>query len=117
MLVKIGLKWSQYNRGEVEVLKAVLDSGEAEVIALGQELKADFVLLDNREPRIFASAVDLKVMGTIGIIKLGWQKGLIKEPVKELYRLRANGFWIDNQLIERFKSDVLWGKHIASIKS
>lgn len=93
------------NRNEVEVLQAVLDEGESEVIALGQELNADLLLLDNREPRFFAKTVNLTVMGTVGIIKLAWQRSLIKEPVKELYKLRLNSFWIDDKLIEQLKKE------------
>lgn len=52
------------------MLQAVLDEGEAEVVSLGQEMKADLLLLDNREPRLFARTVNLKVMGTVGIIRL-----------------------------------------------
>jgi hypothetical protein len=33
------------NKNEVEVLQAVLDEGESEVIVLGQELKTDILLL------------------------------------------------------------------------
>ena len=77
--------------------------GESEVIALGQELNADILLLDNREPRLFARAANLNVIGTVGIIKLAWDKGFIKEPVKELYKLRLNGFWIGDKLIDKFK--------------
>ncbi len=91
------------NRQEVDVLQALLDIGESEVIALGQELNANILLLDNREPRLFARAVNLKVIGTVGIIKLAWDKGFIKEPVKGLYKLRLNGFWIDDKLIDKFK--------------
>ncbi|MBI4681237.1 MAG: DUF3368 domain-containing protein [Nitrospirae bacterium] len=91
------------NRQEVSALQTVLDEGEAEVIALGQEIKADLLLLDNKEPRLFAKTVDLKVIGTVGIIRLAWQKGLIKSPLEELYRLKANGFWIDDSLIDIFR--------------
>ena len=49
------------NRQEVEALQTVLDEGESEVIALGQELEADLLLLDNREPRLFAKTINLKV--------------------------------------------------------
>lgn len=94
------------NKNEVEALQTVLDKGESEVIAMGQELSADLLLLDNREPRLFARTVGLKVIGTVGIIQLMWQKGLIKDPVKELYRLRIIGFWIDNELIEQVKSKI-----------
>lgn len=98
---------SATNKNEVEVLQAVLDEGESEVIVLGQELKTDILLLDNREPRLFARTVKLKVIGTVGVIKLAWQKGLIKNPVKELYKLRLNGFWLGNELIERLKHETL----------
>lgn len=91
------------NRQEVRALQTVLDEGEAEVIALGQEINAGLLLLDNKEPRLFAKTVDLKVIGTIGIIKLAWQKGLINSPIDELHKLKSNGFWIDDSLIERFR--------------
>jgi predicted nucleic acid-binding protein len=88
-----------------EVLRAALDEGEAEVIALGQEIKADLLLLDNREPRMFADRISLKVIGTVGIIKLAWKKGLIKEPVEKIYELRKKGFWISNDLIEQIEKE------------
>ncbi len=94
------------NRPEVEALRAILDDGEAEVITLGQELKADLLLLDNREPRIFAKNLKLKVIGTIGIIILAWQKGLIEDPLKEINKMRANGFWLSEQLFEQIKEEV-----------
>ncbi len=109
-IAKACKKWIQVvfvkNTQEVEALKAVLDEGEAEVIALGQELKADLLLLDNREPRVFARTINLKVIGTLGIISLAWQKGVIKEPVKEVNKLRLNGFWISEKLIEQIKLDI-----------
>lgn len=94
------------NIHEVEALRAILDDGEAEVIALGQEIKADLLLLDNREPRLFAKAAKLNIMGTVGVIKLAWKKGLIEKPVAEIYRLRSFGFWIDDHLISAIKDEV-----------
>lgn len=91
------------NRQEVNALQTVLDEGEAEVIAFGQEINADLVLLDNKEPRLFARTVNLKVIGTVGIIRLAWHKGLISAPIEELYKLKSSGFWIDESLIETFR--------------
>ena len=68
------------NRHEVEALQAILDKGESEVIALGQELKADLLLLDNKEPRLFAKGIDLDVIGTVGIIRLAWEKEANRRP-------------------------------------
>jgi predicted nucleic acid-binding protein len=83
-----------------------LDDGEAEVIALGQELKANLLLLDNREPRLFASAANLNLIGTVGIIKLAWRKGLIEEPLRELQKLKLNGFWIAESLIAKIRDEI-----------
>jgi len=94
------------NRAEVEVLQTVLDEGESEVITLGQEIKTDLLILDNREPRNFARTVNLKVIGTIGIIRLAWMKGLITEPIHKINKLLLNGFWIDEKLIEQIKKDI-----------
>jgi predicted nucleic acid-binding protein len=94
------------NTREVEILKAVLDDGEAEVIALGQELKAKLLLLDNREPRLFASTANLNVIGTVGIIKLAWRKKLIEDPLSELQKLKLNGFWITETLISKIRDEI-----------
>ena len=93
------------NRQEVEALQTILDEGESEAIAIGQELKADLLLLDNREPRLFAKSINIKVIGTVGIVKLTWQKGMVNDPVEELHKLRLNGFWIDDSLIERLSNE------------
>jgi predicted nucleic acid-binding protein len=93
------------NRAEVEALQTILDEGEAEVISLGQEIKADLLILDNREPRNFARTVNLKVIGTIGVIRFAWLKGLIIEPIHEINKLCLNGFWIGEKLIKQIKED------------
>ena len=93
------------NRCEVEALQAILDDGEAEAIALGQELQANLLLLDNREPRLFAKKVGLPVMGTVGILRFAWQKGLLGSPGDELSELQRKGFWIDDALIEQIRRE------------
>ena len=90
----------------VRVLRAVLDEGEAEVIALGQELNAKLLLFDNREPRLFATGVNLNIIGTVGIIKLAWKKGLIDKPVNELQELRLKGFWISDSVMAKIRNEI-----------
>jgi predicted nucleic acid-binding protein len=46
------------------------------------------------------------VIGTIGVIRFAWMKGLIKEPIHEINKLLLNGFWIDEKLIEQIKKDI-----------
>jgi len=98
------------NKQEVVALQAVLDEGEAEVITLGQEVKADLLLLDNKEPRLFARTLNLGVLGTIGIIKMAWRKGLVVDPVSKLQQLRQKGFWIEDVLFNKILSDLSQGE-------
>jgi uncharacterized protein len=94
------------NRREVAALQTVLDEGEAEVITLGQEVKADLLFLDNKEPRLFARTLNFEVLGTVGIIKMAWQKGLVTDPISKVQQLRRNGFWIHDSLFEKILSDL-----------
>ena len=94
------------NRQEVAALRAVLDEGEAEVITLGQKTKANLLLLDNKEPRLFAKSLGFEVLGTVGIIKMAWRKGLVRDPVRQLRQLRLKGFWIDDMFFNRILSDM-----------
>ena len=50
------------------LLLAGLDEGEAESIALAVEIKADVILLDERDARRAAGSMGLKVLGTVGIL-------------------------------------------------
>jgi predicted nucleic acid-binding protein len=94
------------NADEVRALRAVLDEGEAEAIAMGQQLQADYILLDNKEPRLFARNVNLLPLGTVGILNLAYRRGYLKNPVDRLQSLRAQGFWISDALMERFKKEI-----------
>ena len=59
------------------ILKMELDEGESEAIALADELKADVVLLDEKDARRFAKQIGLRVLGTIGILVWGKRVGKI----------------------------------------
>ncbi len=91
------------NEKEVELLLAVLDRGEAEAIVLAREVNAEIILLDNREPRIFAKKIGLNVLGTVGILLLAWKKGYIKNPLNCINDLRQKGFWLSDSLLEEVR--------------
>lgn len=59
------------------ILKMELDEGESEAIALADELKADVVLLDEKDARRIAKQLGLRVLGTIGILVWGKRVGKI----------------------------------------
>jgi predicted nucleic acid-binding protein len=80
-------------------LKQDLDDGEAEVIALAVEHKAELVLLDETEARRIAAVFDLKKTGAVGILIRARLEGKIESLQTELDRLRTEGgFWIEERL-------------------
>lgn len=71
------------NETFVQLLRRELAQGEAEAIALAIELKADWLLLDERDGRKIARQLGLNLTGVLGIILRGWRQGHISS-VKEL---------------------------------
>jgi predicted nucleic acid-binding protein len=68
-----------------------LDSGEREVIALAIAIRADSVLLDERKGRQAARERGLRVSGTLGVIRLAADRGLLKS-VEAVERLERTNF-------------------------
>lgn len=66
------------NRALVEALKIELDAGEAEAISLAIELKADFLLIDEKLGRTIASRFDIKYVGILGLIIEAKSKDLVE---------------------------------------
>jgi predicted nucleic acid-binding protein len=68
-------------------LSVVLDYGESESIILYEELKADFLLIDDKKARLIAESLNVNCIGSIGILIRAKQKGLIKEirPIFEIW--------------------------------
>lgn len=83
----------------VNRLRAKLDPGEAEAIALALELNADRLLMDERLGRAAAMRAGLQVTGVLGILIAAKRNNLIQE-VKPLLDalIEQVGFWIDARL-------------------
>lgn len=89
----------------VEALQAQtdLDLGECAAIVLAQELKADQLLIDDLDARKLAKSRGLQLIGTVGILLLAKEDGLIASVKDVMDELIANGMWI----AERLYVDVL----------
>jgi hypothetical protein len=70
---------SATDRAFVNTLRAELDPGEAEAIALAVELNADRLLMDERLGRAAAMRVGLQVIGVLGILIAAKRNNLIQE--------------------------------------
>lgn len=66
----------------------MLDDGERATIALATELHADLILMDDRDAVAFARAQNFAVTGTLGVLDLAAQRGLI-DLVEAFTRLKA----------------------------
>jgi predicted nucleic acid-binding protein len=95
----------------VQLLQAELDEGEAETIALGQEVKADMILLDEREARQAAKRLGLRVLGTVGILIWARRAGKISRLREALDALQTKAkFRLSPTLYERALREVGEGK-------
>ena len=83
----------------VKVLHADLDNGEAEAIALALQVKADWIILDEREGRRVAKSVGLNVIGVLGILLRAQREGKLPSLQKTMEELRKKaGFHIASEL-------------------
>src|SRR5205823_2261244 len=77
-----------------------LDRGEAEVLALAQEICADLVILDERLARRHARRLGLPLTGTLGVLLRAKQAQLVAEIKPLIMTMRAGGIWLSDVLVE-----------------
>lgn len=77
---------------------ARLDRGERDVILLGLEMQAQFVLIDEARGREAAITCGLSVAGTIGVLEHAVRKGLINGP-EAAAKLRSTNFRATSKLL------------------
>lgn len=75
--------------------------GELHTIALAEALRADLAVIDERGARRLAEARGLKVMGCVGLLEVGFQRGLIGD-LREVYqRLEREGAFVSRAILDR----------------
>ena len=80
-------------------LEQVLDAGEASSIALSLEIEDSILIIDERKGRKIASSLNIKIIGTIGILILAHKKGLIKDLITVILKLVNSGFRLSDNLL------------------
>ncbi len=80
------------------MLPAGLDEGEAGAIRLAVALHADLLLIDDRKGVAAAIRLGLSVTGTLGILDLAAERGLLNFP-KSVERLRQTNFRVPELIL------------------
>ena len=77
----------------------IVDRGEAEAIALAQELRADRLLMDERKGRQLAQQAGVPVLALVGVILIAKRTHLISSARSLLDQIeREAGFYLTEEL-------------------
>lgn len=82
----------------IETITDDLDLGERSAIALATTLGADLLLIDEAAGRAEARRRNLRVTGTLGVLRAGAEQGLVNVP-ELIGRLKTTSFYVDDALV------------------
>ena len=83
-----------------------LDQGEAETIILAKELKAEFIIMDERLGNKIAKSQGIIVIGTLSILILAKKKGLIQNVKPSLDEMIDKGSWYSKRVYTNFLQSI-----------
>lgn len=84
---------------KVSALMKMIDDGEAEAIVIAKELKADYLLIDERKGTRLAKHEGCSTIGLVGVLIKAKEKEIIGRVMPVLDELEnVEGFWIGKDL-------------------
>lgn len=91
------------NTGQMTIWKSqyAFGAGELATILLSKEMSADFALIDERRARLLAKAENVSVLGTIGLLELGCQRGQVADLRQTYQMLMQQGARIDLKILNQ----------------
>lgn len=78
-----------------------LDIGEISAIVLYQQLKADILLIDEKAGRQVATSLNITVVGSLGVLVMAKQRGLIGEIKPFVERLAGSPIFFSPTLLQQ----------------
>jgi len=100
-------KQDSKNKEFINELLKILDRGESESIALAIELKADYLLIDEKKGRKIANEYGITITGLLGVLRRAKLKGYLEKVKPILDQLREEtGFRIHQNLYKEILKDV-----------
>lgn len=82
----------------VEILISEIGHGEAEVLVLGKELNADWLIIDDERARSAAVSAGFHIIGLAGILMIAKQLKLIPSVKKLFDELRNKNFRLSDNI-------------------
>jgi predicted nucleic acid-binding protein len=92
-----------HNVAVTKSINAVLGLGESSAIALALETQNPLVILDDRRARAYVKNLGLDHTGVIGLLRLGYKKGIIKDIDVLLAQLITDCFYLPHNVGELIK--------------
>jgi uncharacterized protein len=86
---------------QVRLLMLSLDKGEAEVLALAKEIKAELILVDEEKARKSAVLAGFNIMGIVGVLTAAKKRGLLSNLKSCLKELQKKNFRISDAIIRK----------------
>lgn len=86
-----------------------LHLGESQAIALALERRADLLVIDERQGRLTAEAMGVRIVGTVGVLIAARERGDVPTVAPLLTALQDSGLWLSQALIDRVLAAV--GEH------
>ena len=83
-----------------------LDPGEAEAIQLAIDVRATFLLIDERCGRQMAAGRGVTVIGALAIVLESYRRNYVDDPLQLLEELRAARFRVSRRLVRGFEEEV-----------
>ncbi|GAB3919582.1 DUF3368 domain-containing protein [Larkinella terrae] len=83
-----------------EKLNAIMDAGEASVLALAAEIEECYVLIDDNKARKYAEAISQKYLGTLGLILRAKRLGIIPSVRPLLEKIKKTDFRASESLYD-----------------
>jgi len=81
-------------------LERTLGKGESSAIALAIEIPDSLVIIDEKQGRRVAMQLGLEVIGTLRVLLLAKQDGIIDNLKRAIAELQGHGFRLDKDVIQ-----------------
>jgi hypothetical protein len=103
------INWFRMENPEPSTLKPLsilVDRGESEVISIALKCKGSTVLLDDSRARRVAERMNIKRIGTAGLLRRAKKAGLISRIRPYFELLHSKGIYMNQKLIDAILDDV-----------